>query len=824
MSNYIGIDLGTTNSVICCYDGKNTRIYKSPQEQNDVTPSAIYFDKRTKYVGSRAYAQLAQRPNNVAYLFKRFLGSATKIQVPAMGLELSPIECSAEILRTLYNYLPSEIRDDENSGTVITVPAAFNQMQKDATLQAAKEAGLGQVAILQEPVAAVMSVMKVDSNDGKFLIYDLGGGTLDITLAECINHRVQLLKTGGIQMFGGRDFDNLIVKEIVVPWLEENFDLPDWDSPDGKKLLRVAAYAAEKAKINLSAQNSSKIVANEDEIRICDLSGEEIYFDIPVTQDAVNDLIFDMVDKSVEEAHEVIETAGLTNNDIEKIVFVGGPTNYEPLRERVSIGLAIPACIDVNPMTAVAEGASIYAESIEWNSADRAKKNTREQLGSDGKAGVTFNYVSRTPDIKAKIAAIVSNNSNAVTVQIDSIDTGWTSGKIALKKGLIIDLPLSKQGENTFKVYVFDSVGSPIKLKDEKIIITRTTATIEAIPASYSTGIEALEKVGGPHKLIYLVKQGEQLPVSGQKVFRAAEALKAGDSKSINFKLWEGEIKNPITDNRPIGTLKISGSDFDSGMIDIGTEIVCDYEVSDSGNIRLNIKIPSMQLSFGEKSFYSRQEGERDFADAYDEVHDNAETALENIRELNETINDSKLDEAEEILENIIIDMDEADPESIAHGFEKILAAKKLLAKVSEDHLAETRQYQLNKEVSLFEDCKKYAKQSEITAYDNLVASAQRSIDNNTTEFEILLNDLGSKRFAVLWRQDWYVIQVFKDITTRPGIIVDRAEFNRVCQLGENYIQSGNIDGLRGLFSDLFATLGNTNTDYDSSIANIIVG
>ena len=207
MKNYIEIDLGTTNSAIAIYDGENLRLCKSP-DQKDVTPSAIFFDKRgNKFVGERAYDNAARSPNNAAILFKRLMGTSTQIKFPAVDLIMTPEECSAEILRALFGYLPEEIRNDQETGTVITVPAAFNQMQKDATMAAAELAGLGKVALMQEPVAAVMSVMRQRKSDGKFLVYDLGGGTLDIAIAQSVNGRVSLLAHGGIAMCGGRDFD-----------------------------------------------------------------------------------------------------------------------------------------------------------------------------------------------------------------------------------------------------------------------------------------------------------------------------------------------------------------------------------------------------------------------------------------------------------------------------------------------------------------------------------------------------------------------------------------------------------------------------------------
>lgn len=127
MKHYIGIDLGTTNSAICSYDGESTRVWKSP-EQMDVTPSAIYVDKRgNRYYGMKAYNQAPYNPNNSATLFKRFMGTSTKIDLEAAKLSLSPEECSAEILKVLFGYLPEEIRNDPDTATVITVPAALTK-------------------------------------------------------------------------------------------------------------------------------------------------------------------------------------------------------------------------------------------------------------------------------------------------------------------------------------------------------------------------------------------------------------------------------------------------------------------------------------------------------------------------------------------------------------------------------------------------------------------------------------------------------------------------------------------------------------------------
>ena len=147
------------------------------------------------------------------------MGTDTTMDLAESGETLTPVEASAEILRSLMGYLPDAVRADPSTGTVITIPVAFNQMQRDATNSAADAAGIPSVALMQEPVAAVMAVMQEDSSDGIFLIYDLGGGTLDVAIAESVRGRVSLLAHGGVNMLGGRDFDRRIFDNVVRPWL-----------------------------------------------------------------------------------------------------------------------------------------------------------------------------------------------------------------------------------------------------------------------------------------------------------------------------------------------------------------------------------------------------------------------------------------------------------------------------------------------------------------------------------------------------------------------------------------------------------------------------
>ena len=804
MSYYIGIDLGTTNSAICSYDGQNVRVWKSP-DQNDVTPSAIYIDKRgNRYYGQRAYDNAPRNPNNSATVFKRFMGTSTKVEIKGAEITLTPEECSAEILKVLFGYLPEEIREAEDTAVVITVPAAFNQMKKDATLEAARLAGFRNVALMQEPVAAVMSVMRQSRTEGIFLIYDLGGGTFDVSIAENIGGKVNLLAHGGIEMCGGRDWDRAIFSSIIVPWLRDHFRLPEdlLANSQYKALISLAQWAAEKAKIELSSKEETIISLSESEARCMDLDGEEIYIDIPINRDQLDGYIAKMISDTVRATRETMQKAGLTANDIERIVFVGGPTNYKPLRDAVCRELALPTDININPMTAVAEGASIFAESINWEDNKHGRKASNAEVRSD--CEISFRYTARTPYDFAKVV-FITKDTQGFSAEIRSLDTGWTSGRMSLANGSTIELPLQKAGDNSFEVSVFDTYGRPMKLEESRIVITKTIATIGAIPASQSVGVEVMSTLGGSTGLDFLIREGDDLPKKGVKTFKAGQTVKAGSSSALNIKLWEGSIESPVEDNRFIGVLKISGTDFESGVISTGAEIVCEYEMGDSGAIHLEISVPSIGATFGNRNFYSRQEGQKDTLNT-DKISDDGQKLLERINAISGKVNDKRLDQAREKAQNAAnIGSSFCSSEEIMGASNDLLESKKLVYEVRKDNLSQIRQSELDSCVAFFnESVRRYAKPTEADAFDNQAQAAQRAIDRNDPDFENLLNELRGKNFGILWRQDWFVIDWFKRMVSMPYNFADQDKYLALKKRGESCIVNDRIEDLRQVIYDLW--------------------
>ena len=808
MKHYVGIDLGTTNSAISTFDGEDIKIYKDT-EQNDVTPSAIFIDRRgNKFVGKRAYDNAARSPDNAATGFKRFMGTKTPIKLAAVDVVMTPEECSAEILQVLYAYLPEEIRNDPDTGTVITVPAAFNQMQKDATKAAAESAGLGKVALMQEPVAAVMSVMRKRKTDGIFLVFDLGGGTLDVAIAQSTSGRVSLLAHGGIAMCGGRDFDRILMDNVVSPWLRSHFDLPEDFIIDKQysSLRSMAMWATEKAKIALSSKEEAVISMDDSELRVKDRAGDDIYLDIPLSKARFNELISEKVNEAIAATRDTIEKAGLSAHSIERMVFVGGPTQYAHLREKISFELGIPFSNDVNPMTAVSEGAAVFAESIDWSNESRGRKSARGTIAASGTLNVGFTYVARTTDTKAKIVVKIGGKVlEGSTFQVDSIDVGTNSGKIALKDGAYYEATLTKPGENKFKIYVFDPAGGSITIAENVLVITRTAAQIDAIPASHSIGVEAREKLGGPFVLDYLVREGDSLPKKGMRTYRSDEALKAGSAGSINFKLWEGTIEDPIRDNQFVGIFEIRGSHFSEGVIPKGAELQMEYEVLDSGNIFININVPCIQGNFESgRTFYTREVGEVDYSNVSKRIAEETSDISGRIDAISDKIDDPRLDQARERLSRADAKKIAADPESAGHAMADIQEAKKLLALARKSNLKVIRQMDLDSCVNFFnETVRKHARPIESSSFDKLVVTARSCIDNNKNDFENHIRDLRGRNWEILFRQDWFVIDRFNWMIQSPHLFLDAAEFAELSRLGKQALAAGDIDKLRPIMNHM---------------------
>ncbi|MBR0397124.1 MAG: Hsp70 family protein [Eubacterium sp.] len=846
MRHYIGIDLGTTNSAVCSFDGREARIWKSP-EQADVTPSAIYIDgKGHRFYGRKAFTMASHHEENAAMLFKRYMGTGKVFTFAASGISMTPVECSAELLRVLYGYLPEEIRSDPETVTVITVPSAFNQMKKDATLEAAELAGIGQTALMQEPVAAVMSVLKQDAEEKLFLIYDLGGGTFDISVAQHIDGHVSILAQGGREMCGGRDLDRRIYRKKVLPWLKERFVLPD--DPDADpvflEMKRTALFAVEEAKIALSASESPvDLWIGEEEFRAKDLNGTEMYLDLTISRDDLADVIEEMAEETSALARETMLCAGVTSAQVDQIIFIGGPTMYAPLREQVCRKLEIEKGVAVNPMTAVAEGAAVYAEMIDWENPLHRRKTdiaeltdqqpaltgtqTGRQKGDeageaepdarkDAEAGepadrmprAAVRYENRTAKRQGKIAVILpEGESGDVRIFSQEKDTdpksdGYDSGRVHVKDRAILHVPLPQPGTWRFCLEVFRTEEAEPFLK-QLLEITRTLAVVDAIPASYSIAVKALDKPGGIPLPVYLVRANEPLPKSGSVTFRAAEQLVGGSSGALSFSLWEGEIADPVDDNRYIGSYRIPGAAVSGGTIPAGAEIVCDYEMNEAGNLRLGVSVPCIGLRMQDRNFYSRAEGQIDLNDTHTIVEE-VNKLLIRTAGMKRGIIDRELDEIRRVLMEIRTAVSHtADQETVAEEQSRLTDCIRRVAGLQQRYANVIRSRDLKQAADEFKLEADRATESEKAAFDNLVELAKYSIDMGSSDFDAQLESMKQIISGIRWRRDDVVIGTFLVLSASSAGYTDKAVFDRLTAEGNTCLENKDMDGLRRVIHKL---------------------
>ena len=396
----------------------------------------------------------------------------------------------------------------------------------------------------------------------------------------------------------------------------------------------------------------------------------------------------------------------------------------------------------------------------------------------------------------------------AASSEIDSLETGWSSGRQPLKDGAAVDLALSKLGENNFKVFVFDSSGSPIALENDRVLISRTAASVDSIPASCSIGIEALEKAGGRSVLKWVVRGGDPLPKRGTQKFIAGESIRAGSQNSLQFKIWEGDIASPVDDNRFIGVLKVTGRDLEQGVIAQGAELVCDYEVSDSGNVTIEVSIPSIGGTFHSgHNFYSRQEGQIDYSAAAKLVIEEGEQQLARLDEMAAKLDDPQIERARGKLDQALsLNSAENNPEQAKEAMDRVLEAKKLIAKIRESNLKTIRRMELDSAAAFFNDhVREHAKPSEETQFDNAVRNASRAIDLNDPSFENYLDELRGKTWHIMWRQDSFVMARFNMLSRSPHLFVDQAEFSQLTAIGAKAAKDDDMQKVREIVAILEA-------------------
>ena len=435
MSKVIGIDLGTTNSCIAIMDGKTARVIEN-SEGARTTPSIVAFTENERLVGQPAKRQAVTNPENTVFGVKRLIGrraddshlSKDKKNMPftiidggngdawvqARGEKYSPSQISAFILgkmkETAESYLGEEVTQ-----AVITVPAYFNDAQRQATKDAGKIAGLEVLRIVNEPTAAALAYGLDKKDEQTIAVYDLGGGTFDVTILEMAEGFFEVKATNGDTFLGGEDFDMRIVNYLAGEFKKEH----NVDLTQDKMALQRLKEAAEKAKIELSSSSQTEI--NQPFISMSS-SGQPLHMVMKLTRAKLESLVGDLIKASLKPCQAALKDAGLTASDIDEVVLVGGMTRMPKVIEEVTKLFGKEPNKGVNPDEVVAMGAAIQAGVLQGDVKDVLLLDvTPLSLGIETLGGVFTRLIDRNttiPTNKSQVFSTAEDNQNAVTIRV----------------------------------------------------------------------------------------------------------------------------------------------------------------------------------------------------------------------------------------------------------------------------------------------------------------------------------------------------------------------------------------------------------------------
>ena len=541
MSKIIGIDLGTTNSCVSVLEAGEAKVIPNP-EGGRTTPSVVSFKKGERIVGEAAKRQALTNPNTVSSI-KRLMGTNEKVELE--GKKYTPEEISAMILGYLKEYAERYLGEKVDKA-VITVPAYFNDAQRQATKNAGKIAGLEVERIINEPTAAALAYGLEKDHSGTVLVYDLGGGTFDVSILELGDGVFEVKSSAGNGHLGGDDFDNRIVEYLVSEFKKEN----GVDLSKDKMAMQRLKESAEKAKKELSGvvstQISAPFIAKGDD-------GEPLHLDITLSRAKFEDLIRDLVEETIPPVRDALKEAKLSASDIDKVILVGGSTRIPMVYDLVKKELGKEPSCEVNPDEVVSLGAAIQGGVLTGDVNDIVLLDvTPLSLGLETLGGVMTTLIPRNttiPATKKEVFSTAADNQPAVDIHVLQGERPMAADNKTLGHFQLTGIPAAPRGvpqiEVTFDIDANGIVNVKAKdlgtNKEQSITISNSTnLSDEEIEKMRKEAEENKEKDAKRKEEAETKNEAEQL------VFQTEKTMKDLGDK-VDSKEKE-EIENLIKD------------------------------------------------------------------------------------------------------------------------------------------------------------------------------------------------------------------------------------------------------------------------------------
>jgi molecular chaperone DnaK len=524
VSKIIGIDLGTTNSCVSVLEGGEPKVIPNP-EGNRTTPSVVAFKNGERQVGEVAKRQAITNPNTIISI-KREMGTDHKVKVD--DKEYTPQEISAMILQYLKSYAEDYLGEKVEKA-VITVPAYFNDAERQATKDAGRIAGLEVERIINEPTAAALAYgLDKQGEDHTILVYDLGGGTFDVSVLELGDGVFEVRSTAGDNRLGGDDFDQVIIDFLVAEFKKEN----GVDLSKDKMALQRLKDAAEKAKKDLSGVTSTQvslpfITAGEN---------GPLHLEVTLSRSKFDELTAGLVERTMGPTRQAMKDAGLSPSEIDKVILVGGSTRIPAVQEAIKKETGKDSFKGVNPDEVVAMGAAVQGGVLTGDVKDVVLLDvTPLSLGIETMGSVFTKLIDRNttiPTSKSQVFSTAADNQTAVDIHVLQGERPMASDNKTLGRFQLTDIPAAPRGipqvEVTFDIDKNGIVNVSAKdlgtSKEQKITIqSSTTLTDEEIDRMVKEAEENAEADKARKEEVELRNEADQLVFSTEKTLKDVE-------------------------------------------------------------------------------------------------------------------------------------------------------------------------------------------------------------------------------------------------------------------------------------------------------------
>lgn len=579
-----GIDLGTTNSLISRYKEGKVEVYKNPVGWKNTLPSVVAFRRDRIIVGDKAKEYVEKDPANVFGFFKRKMGTPETFYVPNLGVDKTPIELSALVLKELKNFIVDGIVP---SSVVVTIPASFDTIQSNATKKAGYEAGFREVVLLQEPVAASLAFANSGADqkilEGQWIVYDLGGGTFDAALVRLEDGEMRVMDHQGDNYLGGMDFDNLIIDELLAPYVEQqgvfkNFTA-DLKGKNGRlnRLYYELLFKAEEAKIQLSVSNIAEI-----ELETEDDNGTYIECIIPVLRKDFEAIIAPKIAATIDMIENLLAQNGLSAQQLNQVVLVGGSTYIPYVREQIQHALGVPVNFSVDPTTAVALGAGYFAGTR------TALVQEPMDLPKATQLSVKMAYAKTTQEQREYFTAELKGDWKGLNYRITREDGGFDSGLKLAQTRITEILPLVRDAFNTFSLRFFDTKNNLVESDASPIGITQGKYNLFGQPLPNDICLEVDDLDAGVTRLELIFEKNSILPLKKTLYRTMSRTINKGSSEQMVINVLEGRRDASASSCLPLGIIAISGRDIPFNLVK-GSDVEITLEISESRDLKVNV-------------------------------------------------------------------------------------------------------------------------------------------------------------------------------------------------------------------------------------------